>query len=74
MPIPDSDIPAPAPTGLDTLKREALENRADLKAARLEEEQEAAGIDLAKAEAKPDITFSAGYTKQNSQFDGVDRL
>jgi cobalt-zinc-cadmium efflux system outer membrane protein len=70
-PIPDSDIPAPAPMDPDTLKRDALKNRADLKTARLEEEQEAAGIELAKAEAKPDITLSAGYTKQNSQFDGL---
>ena len=70
-PIPDSDIPTPAPMDLDSLKREALENRADLKAARLEEEQEAAGIDLAKAEAKPDVTLSAGYSRQNSQFDGL---
>jgi cobalt-zinc-cadmium efflux system outer membrane protein len=69
--IPDSDIPAPAPMDPDTLKRDALKNRADLKTARLEEEQEAAGIELAKAEAKPDITLSAGYTKQNSQFDGL---
>lgn len=71
VPILDSDIPASAPIDLVTLKREALENRADLKTARLEEEQEAAGIDLAKAEAKPDVTLSAGYTKQNSQFDGL---
>jgi cobalt-zinc-cadmium efflux system outer membrane protein len=56
---------------LVTLKRAALENRADLKTARLEEEQEAAGIDLAKAEAKPNVTLSAGYTRQNSQFDGL---
>lgn len=70
-PIPDSDIPAPTLLDLDTLKREALENRADLKTARLEEQQEAAGIDLAEAEAKPDVTLSAGYTRQNSQFDGL---
>jgi len=71
VPIPDSEIPAPAPMDLVTLKRAALENRADLKTARLEEEQEAAGIDLAKAEAKPNVTLSAGYTRQNSQFDGL---
>lgn len=70
-PIPDSDIPAPAPMDLDTLKQQALETRGDLKTARLEEEQEAAGIELAKAEAKPDVTFSAGYTRQDSQFDGL---
>jgi outer membrane protein, heavy metal efflux system len=70
-PIPDADIPAPSSPDLDTLKRQALENRADLKTARLEEEQEAAGIDLAKAEAKPDVTLSAGYTRQDNQFDGL---
>jgi outer membrane protein, heavy metal efflux system len=69
--IPDSDIPAQAPTGSDTLKRDALANRGDLKTARLEEEQEAAGIDLAKAEAKPDVTLSAGYVRQDNQFDGL---
>jgi cobalt-zinc-cadmium efflux system outer membrane protein len=71
LPIPDSEIPAPAPMDPDTLERDALENRADLKSARLEEEQEAAGIDLAKAEAKPDVTLSAGYTRQDNQFDGL---
>jgi len=70
-PIPTADIQAPAPANLDTLKREGLENRGDLKAARLEEEQEPAGIALAKAEAKPDVTLSAGYSRQDSQFDGL---
>src|SRR5260370_262007 len=64
--IPDSDIPAPAPMHSDTLKRDALANRADLKTARLEEEQESAGIDLANAEAKPDVTLSAGYARQDN--------
>jgi len=70
-PIPSADIPAPAPADFEILRRKALENRADLKTARLEEEQEAAGIALAKAEAKPDVTLSAGYTRQDSQFDGL---
>lgn len=70
-PIPDTDIPAPAQTSLDALKQQALESRADLKAARLEEEQEAAGVSLAKAEAKPDVTLSAGYARQDNQFDGL---
>lgn len=70
-PIPATDfVPAP-PTSLDTLKQQALEGRADLKTARLEEEQESAGIALAKAETKPDVTLSAGYSRQNSQFDGL---
>jgi cobalt-zinc-cadmium efflux system outer membrane protein len=71
VPIPDSDIPAPASMDPDTLKRDALSNRADLKTARLEESQEAAEIDLAKAETKPDVTLSAGYTRQDNQFDGL---
>ncbi len=69
--IPDADAPAPNPADLDALKQEALENRADLKTARLEEQQETAGIDLARADAKPDVTLSAGYTRQNNQFDGL---
>jgi cobalt-zinc-cadmium efflux system outer membrane protein len=70
-PIPDADTPAPTPMDLDALKREALENRSDLKTARLEEEQKASGVDLARAEAKPDVTLSAGYTRQDNQFDGL---
>uniref|UniRef100_E6PXX8 Putative Metal ion efflux outer membrane protein family protein-czcC n=1 Tax=mine drainage metagenome TaxID=410659 RepID=E6PXX8_9ZZZZ len=70
-PIPEANIPAPTPTDIDTLKREALLNRADLKAARLQEEQQAAGVALAKAEAMPDLTLSTVYSRQNSQFDGL---
>ena len=70
-PLPDADIPARTPIDLDALKREALENRSDLKTARLEEEQQASGVDLARAEAKPDVTLSAGYTRQDNQFDGL---
>jgi cobalt-zinc-cadmium efflux system outer membrane protein len=69
--ISDSDIPAQTPTDSDTLKRDALANRADLKTARLEEEQDAAGIDLAKADAKPDVSLSAGYARQDNQFAGL---
>jgi cobalt-zinc-cadmium efflux system outer membrane protein len=54
IPIPNADFPAPTPVELDALKQKALENRSDLKTARLEAEQETAGIALAKAEAKPD--------------------
>lgn len=70
-PISATDFALPPPASLDALKQQALENRADLKTARLEEEQESAGIALAKAEAKPDVTLSAGYSRQNSQFDGL---
>jgi outer membrane protein TolC len=70
-PIPNADLTAPVPIDLDKLKRDALVNRADLKTARLQEKQEGAGIDLAKAEAKPDVTLSAGYTRQDNEFDGL---
>lgn len=70
-PIPDTDFPAPIQISLDSLKAKALQNRADLKTARLEEEQQSASVELAKAEAKPDVTLSAGYSRQNSQFDGL---
>jgi len=69
--ISDSNIPTPTSVDLGSLKLEALENRADLKTARLEEEREAAGIDLAKAETRPDVTLSAAYTRQDNQFDGL---
>jgi cobalt-zinc-cadmium efflux system outer membrane protein len=70
-PIPASNsAPAPPPP-LETLKQQALEKRPDLMSARFQEEQESAGIALAKAEAKPDVTLSAGYSRQNSQFDGL---
>ncbi|HLH36327.1 MAG TPA: TolC family protein [Alloacidobacterium sp.] len=70
-PIPVSDLtPAPLPS-LEALRQQALENRADLRSARLEEEQESAGIALAKAEAKPDVTLSAGYSKENVLFDDL---
>ena len=70
-PIPNADFPAPAPLQLDVLQQKALKNRADLKTARLEEERQAASVELAKADAKPDVTLSAGYTRQYSQFDGL---
>ena len=71
-PIPATDsAPAPPPPPLETLKQQALEKRPDLLSARLQEAQESAGIALAKAEARPDVTLSAGYSKQNSQFDGL---
>lgn len=69
--LPDTDIPVASLPELDVLKQEALQDRAELKRARLEEEQEAAGVELAKAEAKPDLTLSAGYARQDNQFDNL---
>ena len=70
-PLPDAESSIPSVPSLDTLKQQALENRADLKSVRLEEDQQNAGIALARAEALPDVTLSAGYSRQNSQFDGL---
>ena len=70
-PIPDTDFPPPKPLPLEALQQKALENRADLKSARIEQEQQTASVTLAKADAKPDVTLSAGYARQDSQFDGL---
>lgn len=69
--LPDA-APVPSATSeLADLTRRALADRPDLQSARLGEQRELAGISLAKAEAKPDVTVSAGYSRQNSQFDGL---
>ena len=69
--IPDIDSVPSVTVELTDLIRRALADRPDLKSARLAEEREVAGISLTKAEAKPDVTVSAGYSRQNSQFDGL---
>jgi cobalt-zinc-cadmium efflux system outer membrane protein len=66
--LPANDIP---PSTLDELKQKALEARADLKAAQVLEQQNRASAGLARANGKPDVNLSAGYTKQNSQFDDL---
>lgn len=69
--LPDTEFLVPAIPSLDALKQQALTNRADLNSARLEEAQQNAGVALARAEAMPNVTVSAGYSRQNSQFDGL---
>ena len=69
--LPDRDSAASVTVPLDDLTRRALANRPDLLSARLGEQREAAGISLARAEALPDVTVSAGYSRQNSQFEGL---
>lgn len=69
--LPSADFPVPLPVELDSLKRKALEERADLTMARANEEREHTGISLARAEAKPEVTFSAGVVRQSSEFDGL---
>lgn len=47
----------------------ALEQRADLQAARREEQMRAADVRLARAEAVPDLIGSVGYAQGESRFD-----
>jgi cobalt-zinc-cadmium efflux system outer membrane protein len=53
----------------DVLRQAGFAQRPDLFAARLIERQAAAGVDLAEAEAKPDVTLSAGYSYETGRFD-----
>ena len=69
--LPPTDYIAPAAENLDSLKTKALESRADLRSARLQEEQSQAGVQLAKANGKPDVDLSFGYIRQYSQFDDL---
>lgn len=54
---------------LAELQKRALEQRPDLETRRLLEQQAAAELALAEAEARPDVTLSAAYSRNNSRFD-----
>jgi len=54
---------------LEELISLAKEKRADLRTARLLEQQGGADTALAKAEARPDVTFSARYAHNNTRLD-----
>jgi cobalt-zinc-cadmium efflux system outer membrane protein len=69
--IPEADSSAAPASTLDDLKQWALSNRADLKSARVEEEEQSAAVALAKAEWKPDLSLTAGYSRQSSAFEGL---
>jgi cobalt-zinc-cadmium efflux system outer membrane protein len=69
--VPDIDFAPPPATPLDALQQQALKQRADLNSARLEEQQQSAGLALTRAEWKPDVTVSAAYSRQNSAFEGL---
>jgi cobalt-zinc-cadmium efflux system outer membrane protein len=73
---PSDSLPAIGPpTGgkaallLEELISRAREKRADLRSARLLEQQGDAGTTLAKAEARPDVTLSARYAHNNTRLD-----
>jgi cobalt-zinc-cadmium efflux system outer membrane protein len=69
--LPATEYVAPPAEKLDSLKAKAIEARADLRSARLQEAQSKAGIELAQANGNPDIDLSIGYTRQYSQFDDI---
>jgi cobalt-zinc-cadmium efflux system outer membrane protein len=64
------DLPEPT-LSLDSaaLRKTAFAQRPDLLTARLVERQASAGVDLAEAEGKPDVTVSAGYSHETGRFD-----
>jgi len=64
--------PAPPPNGkppytLADLQRQALSQRPDLRAARLEEERSAAEVTLSEAQGRADVTLSAQYALTNDK-------
>jgi cobalt-zinc-cadmium efflux system outer membrane protein len=59
-----------AALSLDQLIAGALDKRADVRTARLVEQQENAQVALANSQARPDVTVSARYTYNSSKLDG----
>jgi len=53
----------------DELRQRALRSRPDLRVARLLEQQGEAEVELAEAQARPDLTLSAQYQLRRSQFE-----
>ncbi len=71
QPLPQVAPEIPGIDSLEALRTRAMETRADLRLAHLRADQNRAAIALAKANAKPDVTLSAGYSRQYSEFDGL---
>jgi outer membrane protein, heavy metal efflux system len=57
------------PASLETAVEIALRTRPDLKLSRLNEEVARAGLQLARAQGRPDLTASARYSTNRSTFD-----
>jgi outer membrane protein, heavy metal efflux system len=57
------------PTSLEAATEIALRTRPDIRLARLNEEVAAAGLRLARAAARPDVTATARYSMSRSAFD-----
>lgn len=71
QPLPQVGPEIPGSDSLEQLQSRALQSRADLRSALLRADQNRAGIALAEANAKPDVTLSAGYSRQYSLFEGL---
>jgi cobalt-zinc-cadmium efflux system outer membrane protein len=65
IPAPPRDVTASP----DDLRRRALNQRPDLRAARVLASQSAAETVLAQAQAWPDLTLSAAYARRHAQFE-----
>lgn len=59
----------PVASAMNTLTPSALEQRPDLRLARLVEQLGDAELRLVEAEGRPDVSVTARYFKRNSQFD-----
>ena len=71
---PQPDRPPRFDTGLSELTDTALKTRADLQAARIGEELGSARINLAKANATPNLSAGIKYSRNNSIIDFPARL
>lgn len=56
---------------LADLQRQALQQRPDLRAARIEEERGSADVSLTEAQGRPDVTLSAQYALRNGTIGGL---
>lgn len=65
----ESQIMVEPPTSAEAAADVALKTRPDLRLARLLEEVAQAGLDLARAQGRPDITAFTRYTKSSAVFD-----
>jgi outer membrane protein, heavy metal efflux system len=69
VPLGSAFYSGPIASAMDTLNTAALEQRPDLKLARLVEQLGDAELRLVEAEGRPDVSMTARYFKRNSQFD-----
>lgn len=69
--LPSEEMTTAIPADLASLQRKAAEDRPDLRLAMIDEERERIGVALVRAESRPDVTVSAGWSRQGSAFDGL---